>query len=183
VQELAPQARLAIAHGQMPERELEQVMLDFYRQRFNVLVCTTIIESGIDVPTANTIVINRADRFGLAQLHQLRGRVGRSHHRAYAYLIVPERAQHDGRRAQAAGGHRVAGGTRGRLHAGHPRPGNPRRRRAARRRAERADQPGRLQPVQRHAGARRGRAAKWARNRTSTRRSTAAWRSSCTCRR
>ena len=75
----------------MPERELEQVMLDFHRQRFNVLVCTTIIESGIDIPTANTIVINRADRFGLAQLHQLRGRVGRSHHRAYAYLVVPER--------------------------------------------------------------------------------------------
>jgi transcription-repair coupling factor (superfamily II helicase) len=89
--ELAPQARLAIAHGQMPERELEQVMLDFYRQRYNVLVCTTIIENGIDVPSANTIVINRADRFGLAQLHQLRGRVGRSHHRAYAYLVVPER--------------------------------------------------------------------------------------------
>ena len=75
----------------MPERELEQVMLDFYRQRFNVLVCTTIIESGIDVPSANTIIINRADRFGLAQLHQLRGRVGRSHHRAYAYLVVPDR--------------------------------------------------------------------------------------------
>jgi transcription-repair coupling factor (superfamily II helicase) len=91
VQELAPNARLAVAHGQMPERELERVMLDFYRQRHNVLVCTTIIESGIDVPTANTIIINRADRFGLAQLHQLRGRVGRSHHRAYAYLIVPER--------------------------------------------------------------------------------------------
>ncbi len=91
VKDLVPHARLAIAHGQMPERELEKVMLDFYRQRHNVLVCTTIIESGIDVPTANTIVINRADRFGLAQLHQLRGRVGRSHHRAYAYLIVPER--------------------------------------------------------------------------------------------
>jgi transcription-repair coupling factor (superfamily II helicase) len=90
-QELAPNARIAIAHGQMPERELEKVMLDFYRQRYNVLVCTTIIESGIDVPTANTIVINRADRFGLAQLHQLRGRVGRSHHRAYAYLVVPEK--------------------------------------------------------------------------------------------
>jgi transcription-repair coupling factor (superfamily II helicase) len=75
----------------MRERELEAVMLDFYRQRFNILVCTTIIESGIDVPTANTIVINRADRFGLAQLHQLRGRVGRSHHQAYAYLIVPEK--------------------------------------------------------------------------------------------
>jgi len=89
--ELIPDARIRIAHGQMPERELEQVMLDFYRQRFNVLVCTTIIESGIDVPSANTILIDRADRFGLAQLHQLRGRVGRSHHRAYAYLIVPDR--------------------------------------------------------------------------------------------
>jgi transcription-repair coupling factor (superfamily II helicase) len=91
VQELAPQARIAIAHGQMPERELESVMLDFYRQKHQVLVCTTIIESGIDIPTANTIIINRADRFGLAQLHQLRGRVGRSHHQAYAYLIVPEK--------------------------------------------------------------------------------------------
>jgi transcription-repair coupling factor (superfamily II helicase) len=90
LQELAPTARIAIAHGQMPEKELEAVMLDFYRQRYNLLVCTTIIESGIDVPTANTIVINRADKFGLAQLHQLRGRVGRSHHRAYAYLLVPD---------------------------------------------------------------------------------------------
>jgi transcription-repair coupling factor (superfamily II helicase) len=89
--ELVPEARIRIAHGQMPERELEQVMLDFHRQRFNVLVCTTIIESGIDIPSANTIVINRADRFGLAQLHQLRGRVGRSHHRAYAYLVVPDK--------------------------------------------------------------------------------------------
>ena len=75
----------------MPERELEQVMLDFYHRRFNMLLCTTIVESGIDVPTANTIIINRADRFGLAQLHQLRGRVGRSHHRAYAYLVAPPR--------------------------------------------------------------------------------------------
>ena len=89
--ELVPEARIRVAHGQMPERELEQVMLDFYRQRFNVLVCTTIIENGIDVPTANTIVMHRADKLGLAQLHQLRGRVGRSHHRAYAYLIIPER--------------------------------------------------------------------------------------------
>ena len=89
--ELVPEARIGIAHGQMPERELEQVMLDFYHQRFNVLVCTTIIETGIDVPTANTIIINRADKFGLAQLHQLRGRVGRSHHRAYAYLLTPPR--------------------------------------------------------------------------------------------
>jgi len=84
-----PEATIRIGHGQMPERELEQVMLDFYHRRFNVLLCTTIVESGIDVPTANTIIINRADRFGLAQLHQLRGRVGRSHHRAYAYLFAP----------------------------------------------------------------------------------------------
>ena len=89
--ELVPEARIRIAHGQMPERELEQVMLDFQRQRFNVLLCTTIIESGIDIPSANTIIINRADRFGLSQLHQLRGRVGRSHHRAYAYLVIPEK--------------------------------------------------------------------------------------------
>ena len=88
--ELVPEARIRIGHGQMPERELEQVMLDFHRQRFNVLVATTIIESGIDIPNANTIIIDRADRFGLAQLHQLRGRVGRSHHRAYAYLLIPE---------------------------------------------------------------------------------------------
>ncbi|MEN9765020.1 MAG: hypothetical protein RL397_975 [Pseudomonadota bacterium] len=87
---LVPEARIALAHGQMPERELEQVMRDFHQQRINVLLCTTIIETGIDVPSANTIVIYRADRFGLAQLHQLRGRVGRSHHQAYAYLLVPE---------------------------------------------------------------------------------------------
>jgi transcription-repair coupling factor (superfamily II helicase) len=89
--ELVPEARIGVAHGQMPERELERVMLDFHKQRFNVLLSTTIIESGIDIPNANTIIINRADRFGLAQLHQLRGRVGRSHHRAYAYLVVPDR--------------------------------------------------------------------------------------------
>ncbi len=88
---LVPEAQIRIGHGRMRERELEQLMVDFYHRRFNVLVCTTIIESGIDVPTANTILINRADRFGLAQLHQLRGRVGRSHHRAYAYLLVPPR--------------------------------------------------------------------------------------------
>jgi transcription-repair coupling factor (superfamily II helicase) len=89
---LVPEAKIRIGHGQMPERELEHVMLDFYHRRFNVLLCTTIVESGLDVPTANTIIINRADRFGLAQLHQLRGRVGRSHHRAYAYLVAPPRA-------------------------------------------------------------------------------------------
>ena len=91
LQELLPEAEIRVAHGQLPERELERIMLDFYHRRFNVLVCSTIIESGIDVPTANTIVIERADKFGLAQLHQLRGRVGRSHHRAYAYLLVPGR--------------------------------------------------------------------------------------------
>ncbi|MCZ6804745.1 MAG: transcription-repair coupling factor [Proteobacteria bacterium] len=91
IAKLLPEARVEFAHGQMPERQLESIMLDFYHRRFNVLVCTTIIETGIDVPTANTIIINRADKFGLAQLYQLRGRVGRSHHRAYAYLIVPPR--------------------------------------------------------------------------------------------
>ncbi len=91
LEELVPDARIGIAHGQMPERELEKVMLDFNKQRFNVLLCSTIIESGIDIPNANTIIINRADKFGLAQLHQLRGRVGRSHHRAYAYLVIPDR--------------------------------------------------------------------------------------------
>ena len=92
LQQLVPEADIRIAHGQMPERDLERVMLDFYHQRFNILLCSTIIESGIDIPTANTIIIERADKFGLAQLHQLRGRVGRSHHRAYAYLLIPPRA-------------------------------------------------------------------------------------------
>jgi transcription-repair coupling factor (superfamily II helicase) len=90
LEEILPEARIAIAHGQMPERDLEHVMRDFVAQRFNVLLCSTIIETGIDVPTANTIVMSRADKFGLAQLHQLRGRVGRSHHQAYAYLMVPD---------------------------------------------------------------------------------------------
>jgi transcription-repair coupling factor (superfamily II helicase) len=89
LERLLPEARVAVAHGQLPERELERVMRDFYHQRSNVLLCSTIIETGIDVPTANTILIHRADKFGLAQLHQLRGRVGRSHHQAYAYLLTP----------------------------------------------------------------------------------------------
>lgn len=89
LQEIIPQARIAIAHGQLAERELEKVMADFYHKRFNILVCSTIIETGIDIPSANTIIIDRADKFGLAQLHQLRGRVGRSHHQAYAYLLLP----------------------------------------------------------------------------------------------
>jgi transcription-repair coupling factor (superfamily II helicase) len=91
LQTLVPEAKIRSAHGQMRERELERVMSEFYHHRFNVLVCTTIIETGIDIPTANTIIIDRADKFGLAQLHQLRGRVGRSHHQAYAYLLTPDK--------------------------------------------------------------------------------------------
>ncbi len=90
LEEILPEARIAVAHGQMPERELERVMRDFVAQRYNILLCSTIIETGIDVPSSNTILISRADKFGLAQLHQLRGRVGRSHHQAYAYLMVPD---------------------------------------------------------------------------------------------
>jgi transcription-repair coupling factor (superfamily II helicase) len=90
LEELIPEARIGVGHGQMRERQLESVMSDFYHKRFNILVCTTIIETGIDVPSANTIIIDRADKFGLAQLHQLRGRVGRSHHQAYAYLLIPD---------------------------------------------------------------------------------------------
>ncbi|WP_417662758.1 transcription-repair coupling factor [Pseudomonas sp.] len=93
IAQLVPEARIGIGHGQMRERELEQVMGDFYHKRFNVLIASTIIETGIDVPSANTIIIERADKFGLAQLHQLRGRVGRSHHQAYAYLLTPPRKQ------------------------------------------------------------------------------------------
>lgn len=88
--ELLPEAKIEVAHGQMRERQLEKIMSDFYHHKFNVLICTTIIETGIDIPTANTIIINRADKFGLAQLHQLRGRVGRGHHQAYAYLLTPD---------------------------------------------------------------------------------------------
>ncbi len=90
LEEILPEARIVVAHGQMPERQLERVMRDFVAQRYNLLLCSTIIETGIDVPTANTIIMSRADKFGLAQLHQLRGRVGRSHHQAYAYLMVPD---------------------------------------------------------------------------------------------
>lgn len=91
LRELVPEARVGIGHGQLRERELEQVMSDFYHKRYNILLCTTIIETGIDIPNANTIIIDRADKFGLAQLHQLRGRVGRSHHQAYAYLLTPHK--------------------------------------------------------------------------------------------
>ena len=93
IESLIPEARVCVAHGQMPERALEKIMADFYHKKYNILVCTTIIETGIDIPSANTIVINRADKFGLAQLHQLRGRVGRSHHQAYAYLLMPNQTK------------------------------------------------------------------------------------------
>ncbi|RTK98510.1 MAG: transcription-repair coupling factor, partial [Proteobacteria bacterium] len=93
--DLLPELRIAIAHGQMPEQQLEQTIKDFIHQRYNLLLCSTIIETGIDIPNANTILIYRADKFGLAQLHQLRGRVGRSHHQAYCYLIVPEKVTRD----------------------------------------------------------------------------------------
>ena len=93
LREKIPEARIAMAHGQMPERELETIMREFTHQQHNVLICTTIIETGIDIPSANTIIIDRADKFGLAQLHQLRGRVGRSHHQAYAYLFIPSEAK------------------------------------------------------------------------------------------
>ncbi len=89
LQQLLPEANIRIGHGQMRKHELELVMTDFHHQRFNILVCTTIIETGIDIPSTNTIIIERADKFGLGQLHQLRGRVGRSHHQAYAYLLTP----------------------------------------------------------------------------------------------
>jgi len=90
LKKLLPEAQIGIAHGQLRERELERVMQDFHQQRINLLLCSTIIETGIDIPTANTMIINRSDKFGLAQLHQLRGRVGRSHHQAYAYLLLDE---------------------------------------------------------------------------------------------
>ena len=127
---LLPEARIAVAHGQMPERELEAVMRDFHQQRFNLLLhhdCRT----GIDVPTANTIIIHRADRFGLAQLHQLRGRVGRSHHQAYAYLLTPEEVAMTPAAKKAAGSDPDDGRTRQRLHLAMHDLEIPRRRRGA----------------------------------------------------
>ena len=130
---LLPEARIGVAHGQLRERELEQVMRDFLQQRFNVLLCSTIIETGIDIPNANTIIINRADKFGIAQLHQLRGRVGRSHHQAYAYLLTPEYITKDAEKTPRR--HRSSRRTRRRFHPRHAGFGNPRRRRNPRRRA------------------------------------------------
>ncbi len=133
-------------------------MRDFFAQRFNLLLCSTIIETGIDVPTANTIVINRADQFGLAQLHQLRGRVGRSHHQAYAYLLVPDVAGPDHAGRAAAGGDPADGGPRLGLLPRDARPRDPRRRRGAGREPERQDDGGRLPALHRHAGRGRARA-------------------------
>ena len=143
---IVPEATMRIGHGQMRERDLEQLMVDFYHRRFDLLLCTTIIESGIDVPTANTIMINHADRLGLAQLHQLRGRVGRSHHRAFAFLLVPSRKALTQDAAAAPRSHRIAGGTGRRIRAGNPRPGDPRRRRVPGRGAERRTDRGRALP-------------------------------------
>ena len=113
IETLIPEARVGIGHGQLRERDLEKVMTDFYHKRFNVLVCSTIIETGIDIPTANTIIIERADKFGLAQLHQLRGRVGRSHHQAYAYLLTPGPKKHHQRGPKTSGRHRQCPATGG----------------------------------------------------------------------
>ena len=160
LRELIPEARIAIAHGQMPERQLEHVMRDFVAQRHNVLLCSTIIETGIDVPTANTIVMSRADKFGLAQLHQLRGRVGRSHHQAYAYLLVPD-VEGLSKQARAAARRDPADGGAGlRLLPGDARPRDPRRRRGARRAPERQHAGDRLPALQRDAGGGGARAAR-----------------------
>ena len=148
---LVPEARIAIAHGQMGERDLEHVMREFYAQRFNLLVCSTIIETGIDVPTANTIIIERADRFGLAQLHQLRGRVGRSHHQAYAYLLTPPGGRALRAGEEAARGDPDDGGPRRRLLPRDARPRNPRRGRGAGRIAVGRDAGGGLPALRRHA--------------------------------
>ncbi len=153
--ELVPEARIAVAHGQMHERELERVMRDFVARRDNILLCTTIIETGIDVPTANTILIHRADKFGLAQLHQLRGRVGRSHHQAYAYLLVHDVGRPDQAGAAPAGGHPADGGTGLGLLPRHARPGNPRRGRGAGRQAIGRNPRDRLPAVHGHAQRRR----------------------------
>ena len=156
--ELLPEARIAVAHGQMPERDLERVMRDFVAQRHNVLLCSTIIETGIDVPTANTIVISRADKFGLAQLHQLRGRVGRCHHQAYAYLLVPDTDRPDQAGGAAPGSDPADGRAGQRLLPRDARPGDPRRRRSAGRKPERQHDGSRLPALHRHADRSRARA-------------------------
>lgn len=151
LEELVPEARVAVAHGQMHERELERVMRDFVAQRANILLCTTIIETGIDVPTANTILIHRADKFGLAQLHQLRGRVGRSHHQAYAYLLVHDAdglTKQAQRRLEAIQQMEELGSG---FYLAMHRPGDPRRGRGAGRQAVGRDLRNRVPALYRHA--------------------------------
>ena len=157
LRQIVPEARLAVAHGQMPEDELEQVMLDFVDRRFDMLLATTIIESGLDIPNANTIFIDEADRYGLADLHQLRGRVGRYKHRAYCYLLLDPEQEPLAQRGQAAAGDRGVQRHGRRLRHRHARPGNPRGRQHPGHRAERAHRHGRLRAVLRAAGT--GRAA------------------------
>ena len=158
VQQIVPEARMAIGHGQMAGDELEEAMLQFVRREADILVATTIIESGLDIPNANTIFINQADNYGLADLHQLRGRVGRYKHRAYAYLLL------DARQAGVADGGAAAEGDRGVHGAGsglqdrHARPGDPRRRQHPRHPAERPHRGGRLRAVLPAAGKRGARA-------------------------
>ena len=164
LRELVPEARIAVAHGQMDEGTLEQVVVDFWEGRYDVLVCTTIIESGIDMPTVNTLVVERADLLGLGQMHQLRGRVGRSGSRAYAYLFHPRDARADRGGLRAAAHDRRGHRPRQRLQDRDARPRDPRRRQPARRVAERPHRRRRLRPLlpDGHRGGRRdeGRAAK-----------------------
>ena len=145
--ELVPEARIAVAHGQMNEHELEKIMVDFWERNYDVLVATTIVESGLDIPNANTLIIDRADMYGLSQLHQLRGRVGRGSERAYAYFLYPpERSltetAHE-RLATVAQHTEIGAG----MYVAHEGPGDPRRREPAGRRAVRAHRRGRLRPV------------------------------------
>ncbi len=164
----------------MPERELERVMRDFVAQRYNLLLCSTIIETGIDVPTANTIVMSRADKFGLAQLHQLRGRVGRSHHQAYAYLMVPDIEGLTKQAGAAARRHPADGRTGLGLLPGDARPGDPRHRRGAGREPERQHDGDRLPALQRDAGRGRARRSRPGRSPTCWRRCRSPPRSTCT---
>ena len=152
--DLVPEARVATAHGQMGEHRLEQVMVDFWERRADVLVCTTIVEAGLDISTANTLLIERADLLGLSQLHQLRGRVGRGRERGYAYFFYPPGEAADRDRARPAGDHRRAHRSRRGHGGGHEGPGDPRRRQHARRRAVRAHRRRRLRPL--HPAGRRG---------------------------
>ena len=147
IQQLVPEARVAVAHGQMSEHRLEQIIVDFWEKRFDVLVCTTIIETGLDISNANTLIVDRADNYGLSQLHQLRGRVGRGRERAYAYFLYPF-GQAAGRGGAGAAQGRRGPQRAGRRHAaGHEGPGDPRRRQPAGRRAVRPHPGRRLRPV------------------------------------